>query len=191
MMEVVGLSSNLVHGLSAKNQKGQIIFKGEHNQCLIGENVELIDVKIHFMGSGGLVEIEDNCIIRGDILIGKSAKVKIGHHTKFNKPCLFKAANRTSISLGSGCLLANVRFDTKESVFIFDRETKERLNPESSILIDDNVWIAENVLVRAGTNIGKNTVIGACSVVLGDIPAQSIAVGFPARVVKTNIEWRE
>lgn len=191
MMQVVGLSSNIVQGLNEKKQKGQIVFKGEDNQCLIGENVELIDVKIYFMSSGGTVEIADNCIVRGDIFVGKSSKVSIGKNSKFNKPCVFRASHRTSISLGEDCLFANAKFDTKESVFIFDRDTKERINPESNIVINNHVWIAENVLVRAGSTIGENTVIGACSVVLNDIPANSIAVGFPARVVKSNVEWRE
>ena len=40
-----------------------------------------------------------------------------------------------------------------------------------------------------GVTIGDGAVIGACSVVTRNIPAQALAVGNPAKVIRTNIEW--
>lgn len=54
----------------------------------------------------------------------------------------------------------------------------------SPVIIEDNVWIGEFVSVLPGVTIGKGAVIGANSVVTIDIPANSIAVGAPARVIK-------
>ncbi|UFQ99161.1 DapH/DapD/GlmU-related protein [Pseudomonas wenzhouensis] len=54
----------------------------------------------------------------------------------------------------------------------------------SPVIIEDNVWIGEFVSVLPGVTIGKGAVIGANSVVTTDIPANSIAVGAPARVIK-------
>jgi serine acetyltransferase len=48
----------------------------------------------------------------------------------------------------------------------------------------NNVWIGDGAIVCKGVTIGKNSVIGAGSVVASDIPGNSIAVGNPARVVK-------
>ena len=53
------------------------------------------------------------------------------------------------------------------------------------ITIGNNVWIGANVSVLPGVTIGDNCVIGAGSVVNRDIPANSVAVGNPCRVVKT------
>lgn len=50
--------------------------------------------------------------------------------------------------------------------------------------IDENVWIGENVCVLPGVHIGRNSIIGAGSVVTKDIPSYSIAVGIPAKVIK-------
>ncbi|MDI2099589.1 sugar O-acetyltransferase [Ruicaihuangia caeni] len=53
------------------------------------------------------------------------------------------------------------------------------------ITIGDNVWIGGGAIVLAGVTIGDNSVIGAGSVVTRDIPANVVAVGSPARVVRS------
>ena len=53
------------------------------------------------------------------------------------------------------------------------------------ITIGNNVWIGANVTVLPGVTIGDNCTIGAGSVVSKDIPANSIAVGNPCKVVKS------
>ncbi|WP_407332590.1 sugar O-acetyltransferase [Enterovibrio sp. 27052020O] len=56
------------------------------------------------------------------------------------------------------------------------------------ITIGDNVWLGGSVIVLPGVTIGKNCVIGAGSVVTKDVPANSVAVGNPARVVRELTE---
>lgn len=52
------------------------------------------------------------------------------------------------------------------------------------ITIGDNVWIGGGAIVLAGVSIGENTVVGAGAVVTRDLPANVVAVGNPARVVR-------
>lgn len=54
-----------------------------------------------------------------------------------------------------------------------------------SITIGNNCWIGGGVIINPGITIGDNVVIGAGSVVTKDIPANSVAVGNPCRVIKT------
>lgn len=54
----------------------------------------------------------------------------------------------------------------------------------SPITIEDATWIGANVVVVAGVTIGKHCIIAAGSVVTKDVPAYSVAVGNPARVLK-------
>ncbi len=65
--------------------------------------------------------------------------------------------------------------------------TPRRVGLESAdpIVIEDNVWLGGGVIVCPGVRIGESCVIGAGSVVTRDIPARSLAVGSPARVVRT------
>ena len=52
------------------------------------------------------------------------------------------------------------------------------------IVIEDNVWLGANVVVLPGVTIGKNSVIGAGSVVSRNIPANVVAMGVPCRVFR-------
>ncbi len=63
----------------------------------------------------------------------------------------------------------------------------------SPVVIEDDCWIAANVVITAGVTIGKHTVIGAGSVVTKDIPPFCVAAGNPARVIKkfANGEWQK
>jgi maltose O-acetyltransferase len=57
-----------------------------------------------------------------------------------------------------------------------------------AITIGDNVWLGGGVIVCPGVSIGANTVVGAGSVVTADLPANVLAVGSPARVLRTITE---
>ncbi|HBI10822.1 MAG TPA: maltose O-acetyltransferase [Franconibacter pulveris] len=53
------------------------------------------------------------------------------------------------------------------------------------VTIGDNVWIGGRAIINPGVTIGHNVVIGSGAVVTQDIPDNSVAVGNPARVIKT------
>jgi acetyltransferase-like isoleucine patch superfamily enzyme len=58
----------------------------------------------------------------------------------------------------------------------------------SPVRVGAGTWIGERVAVLRGANIGRCCIIGANSVVRGEIPDYSIAVGAPARVVGSTRE---
>jgi acetyltransferase-like isoleucine patch superfamily enzyme len=53
------------------------------------------------------------------------------------------------------------------------------------VVIEAEVWLGEGVCVLPGVRIGRSSIIGANAVVTGDIPPRSVAVGVPARVIRT------
>jgi acetyltransferase-like isoleucine patch superfamily enzyme len=67
-----------------------------------------------------------------------------------------------------------------------------QIQPEREVVIGDGAWIGHGSVVLPGAHIGKHCVIGANSVVTGEIPDFSVAVGNPARVIKqyVNGEWK-
>ncbi len=62
---------------------------------------------------------------------------------------------------------------------------RQKLEAGEPIVLEENVWLGGGVIVCPGVRIGKNSVIGAGAVVTKDVPPNSVAVGNPARVVKS------
>lgn len=56
----------------------------------------------------------------------------------------------------------------------------------SPVIIEDDVWIGNHVVINRGVRIGQGSVIGSASVVTRDIPAFSVAVGVPCRVIRSR-----
>ncbi len=61
---------------------------------------------------------------------------------------------------------------------------RDKWEAAEPIVIGDNVWLGGGVIVLPGVTIGENTVVGAGAVVTRDLPANAVAVGNPARVVR-------
>jgi maltose O-acetyltransferase len=61
---------------------------------------------------------------------------------------------------------------------------REKWEAAQPITVGDNVWLGGGVIVLPGVTIGDNTVVGAGAVVTRDLPADVVAVGNPARVVR-------
>ena len=91
----------------------------------------------------------------------------------------------SNIHIGSGCAIA-------PGVVIRDCDSHQIIGSTTSkpITIGEHVWIGTNAIILKGVSIGDGTVIGAGSVVTKDIPNNCVAVGNPAKVVKTNIIWK-
>jgi acetyltransferase-like isoleucine patch superfamily enzyme len=62
---------------------------------------------------------------------------------------------------------------------------QQGLRPQP-IVIEDDVWIAGRVTITAGVRVGRGSVLGAGAVVTTDIPPYSVAVGVPARVIRSR-----
>ena len=65
---------------------------------------------------------------------------------------------------------------------IYDRT--DYVATPKEVIIEENVWIGEKSIVLKGTKIGKNSIIGAGSVVSGEVPENVIFAGNPAREIK-------
>ncbi len=91
-----------------------------------------------------------------------------------------------NVAIGERVLIADSVYISDNLHSFGDIEKSVIDQPVSSIgnvKIGDNVWIGEGVSI-VGASIGRNSVVGANSVVTRDIPEYSVAVGSPARVIK-------
>lgn len=88
-----------------------------------------------------------------------------------------------SIEIGSNTMIASGCYISDSDWHDTYDRTRE-LEKHAPIVIGENVWLGVRVIVGKGVRIGENSIIGAGSVVTRDIPANSIAAGNPARVVR-------
>jgi maltose O-acetyltransferase len=110
----------------------------------------------------------------------KGARIAIGDHTFINYGTSISAYEQGKI--GRHCLLGHY-------TLVLDRnehgvEQREVAPPPAQVIIEDHVWIGSRVIILPGVCVGHHSVVGAGSVVTKDIPADSLAVGNPARVVR-------
>ena len=90
------------------------------------------------------------------------------------------------ITLGENVFITDgVKFITHDGGTLIFRNQVPDLEITKPIVVGDNVYIGNNVILLPGVTIGNNVVIGAGAVVTKDIPDNSLAVGVPARVIKT------
>lgn len=124
----------------------------------------------------------------------------IGNFIGINHRCILSSSNPGSrLSIGDNCGFSgtsiwcfdsitignNVRVGA--NVVIMDGDAHQddpRAGQNAPIVIEDNVWIGAGVMVLKGVTIGRNSLIGAGSVVVKDIPANCVAAGNPCRVIK-------
>jgi carbonic anhydrase/acetyltransferase-like protein (isoleucine patch superfamily) len=154
-----------------------------------------VEVLVRCDGSGK-VEIGDgvNLGVRsaprlgsGEILLQArcaDSSISIGNSSALSNNVSVIAAK--SVRIGRQCLIG-------DSVFVMDCDFHE-VNPllrESSsgssapVIIEDNVWLGSRVLILKGVTIGKNSVVAAGAVVSKSLPANVVAAGVPAKVVRS------
>ncbi len=107
--------------------------------------------------------------------------ITLGKRVFINAGCKFQ--DQGGISIGDDCLIGhNVVIATLNHDLAPSRRADMHPAP---VTIGRNVWIGANVTILAGVTIGEDAVVAAASVVTKDVPARSIVVGSPARVVRS------
>ncbi len=94
------------------------------------------------------------------------------------------------ITLGSNVHITDgVKFLTHDGGTLICRHIVPDLDISKPIKLGDNVYIGNNAIILPGVNIGSNVIIGAGAIVSKDIPENTVAVGIPAKVIKTLDEY--
>jgi len=159
-------------------------------------NVRLFRFPVDIRG-GKFIEfghgLTTGCHCRFEAYPSRNEKVLIfGDNIQIND--FVHIAARGSVIIGNNALIASKVFisDLSHGSYKGDENDsspesipKDRVETSNAVKIGDNVWIGESAVVLPGVTIGKGSIIGASAVVTKDIPPNSIAVGNPAKVIKT------
>ncbi|OXS34792.1 sugar O-acetyltransferase [Streptomyces sp. XY006] len=121
--------------------------------------------------------------VRPPLYVDYGSNITIGARTfvNFNLTALDVAA----ITIGEDCQIGpNVQLLTPTHP-LEPGPRRDKLEAARPITIGDNVWLGGGVIVCPGVTIGADSVIGAGAVVTKDVPAGVVALGNPARVVRS------
>lgn len=129
-----------------------------------------------------LAECDDDTFINQPFYCDYGTHIKVGKRffANFNWTVLDEAM----VTIGDDCFIGpNVSIYTAcHSTDPTERNTRREW--AKPVRIGNNCWLGGSVTILPGVTIGDNVSIGAGSVVLSDIPSDSVAVGNPCRVIK-------
>lgn len=178
-----------------KVKNGEIYFEDEYPDNLIEENFELMEL-LHDFNNCRPKEIEKKKLILKKIFAeyGEECTIYTPFHASWGKNIHMKdhvylnynvtIIDDTDVYIGSHVMIApNVVISSASHPLEpgLRYKTAEFNKP---VVIEDNVWVGANSVILCGVHIGKNSVIGAGSIVTKDIPDNVVAVGSPCKVIK-------
>jgi galactoside O-acetyltransferase len=143
----------------SESEKKQKYMKEVFAEC--GENC-YIELPFHANWGGHHLHLGDYVYANFNLTLVDDGHIYVGNHVMFGPNVMITTANHP-----------------------VDPKLRLRgLQYNKDVRIDDNAWIGAGVMILPGVHIGKNSVIGAGSVVTRDIPENVVAVGNPCRVMR-------
>lgn len=112
----------------------------------------------------------------GDILLDEEANV--GFNVEVFSAARVRVGKRVLIAAYTYLVGGDHLYDRTDVAVLHQGRTAR------GIEVDDNVWLGTHVVVTDGSRVGRDAIVGAGSVVIGDVPEFHIAAGSPARVIR-------
>jgi maltose O-acetyltransferase len=162
----------------AREQQRAFRLSAEYQAAYVRDSEMARPILVELLG-----ELGEDAHIRPPLFVDYGTFITVGARTFINYNLV--ALDVARISIGEDCQIGpNVQLLTPTHP-VEPQPRKDKLEAAQPISIGDNVWIGGGAIVLPGVTIGDNSVIGAGAVVSRDIPANVIAVGNPARVVRS------
>lgn len=173
--------------------KNRVRVNGQNNKILVDDNktLKISKTKIVIKGSNNTLHIKSGVKINGSFIeiVGNNCSIIIGKNSIIGDGCYLSAKEENiRLIIGDECMLSrNAKLMTSDGHPIY--QDGMIINSAKDITLGDKVWIADDVTILKGVDIGTSSVVGIGSVLTKSIPNASVAVGNPAKVVKEGISW--
>ncbi|UKA62847.1 sugar O-acetyltransferase [Arthrobacter sp. FW306-04-A] len=162
---------------SARESQRAVLLQAKYAAAYVEDQDAARPILAELLGALG-----EDAHIKPPIFVDYGTFITVGARTFINYN--LTALDVASITIGEDCQIGpNVQLLTPTHP-VEPQPRRDRLEAAQPITIGDNVWLGGGAIVLPGVSIGDNSVIGAGAVVTKDIPANSLAVGNPARVIR-------
>ena len=192
-------------GLFLRMKLYPTLFKSCGRKVVFGKNVTLRHPHKIVLGDGAV--LDDNCVVdakgadnqgiilrdrvyigRNTIVYCKNGDIEIGENVSFSANCVVFSSNKLALKKNSvvaafAYLLSGGEYDLDDSTPLALQKGTCTKGP---LEIGEDCWIGAGAKVLDGASLGDHVALGAGAVATKPIPANSIAVGVPARVVKAR-----
>jgi acetyltransferase-like isoleucine patch superfamily enzyme len=157
------------------------LFLGRRLQIQIGKRGKVRFGRFAWIGDGTKIRCHEG-------------EVAIGAKTVLGQECTISAYQH--VAIGDQCVIADraMFIDFDHSVANVEIPVRRQGIYKRDVDVGSNVWIGYNACVLRGVRVGDNSIIGANAVVTHDVPANAVAGGVPARVLRMreapqNLRW--
>jgi acetyltransferase-like isoleucine patch superfamily enzyme len=167
-----------------------LTMSGIDNIIKTATSARFVHFEIKIIANGSEFLVGEDTELCGKVeLFGENSRILIGDGSYLGRVFLLASSGR-SIEIGADCLFSDgVDIRTTDSHEIFD-ESGGYLNPDADVSIGERVWLGRDVTITKGVTIGNDVVVGAKSVVTHDLPNNCVAVGVPARIIRSGTSWK-
>lgn len=168
--------------------------KGKNNVMFVGEGAFINESLIRIIGNNNKIIFEENVVVGPQCsfwIEGDGIEIRVGKNTTFTLHCHINAQeNESRIIIGEDCMFANnIIVRTSDSHPIIDLKSGLRTNPPKDVILGKHVWVAPQAMLMKGTKIGDGSIVGARAVLTKEYPENSLIVGSPGKVVKSDVSW--
>ena len=145
------------------------------------------------------IRIEDHVDLYGTLYSQNNGLIQLGSFVRVGRNVQIRSASKINIGdytiIGEDSVIAD---NNTHPITVTFRKVRSQMPPYSEmhlwkwsdikpVTLGQNVWVGENARICKGVTIGDNSIVAASAVVTKDVPANCIAAGNPARIVKTDL----
>lgn len=163
--------------------KARRYFSSRGKAIVVKHNAEF------WLTDNAVLEVGNNCTIQNYAffqLTMPNPKLYIGDNSVIGRHCMLTAKNL--IRIGSNVLMgAYVQVIDHNHGMAAGIPIREQRAEIGEVVIGNDVWIGAGAKILANVHIGDGAIIGSNAVVTSDIPANAIAVGVPAKVIRQRV----
>lgn len=193
-----GKKTELKHKIKGLN----VIFNkyGVNNTLELHLPLNFEKTTIYFNGSNAKMTFmrTPNPIVEATFYCSAHSEIFIDENSSITMPNLVVKANNNTrenpskIIIGKNTQIGkDVIIRTSDGHSIFNIGENVPFNAPEDVIIGDNVWLGERVVVLKGSTIPSNTIVGSCALVNKKFAEENtILGGVPAKIIKRNVTWK-